>query len=581
MRPAVVWLVFGLCVAAVMGAMVWSSASVLRLERAEHQARAQAALEENARLALWRLDSALMPLLARETARPFSDYAPDPPALSPLARDTPAEILLHFQVAPGGQVTSPQVPPAELREVALRQTTLGVLGERSRAAGIAALRAGRRRPGRASAPGAGATRGRTSAWPRPSRRTLQKMKNVQEYVARQQTFEKNALVAAARPRPSTDGHARGSAHRASGSATRSCWRGAWAPPAASTFRAAGWTGHDCAGSSSRPCRTSCLGRSWSRSRRERARTRSGASPPCPCASSRGRRRTLVESGASPARLSLAGAWLAMLLAAAAVAALLRGVLELSERRRVFVSAVTHELRTPLTTFRLYTDMLAEDMVTPESRRREYIARLRSEAERLGHLVENVLFYARVETGRGGAARELVDLRALLEDVRPRLAERAVRANMEVAWERPPAEAALVEVDRSAVEQVLLNLVDNACKYAGASTPPRIHVALETADGRALLRVSDHGPGISRSDRRRLFQPFSKSDREAASSAPGIGLGLALSRRLARAQGGDLYLESRRGRRSRLRAQPAARPPTRTLGGPDLAGDDHSGAACAC
>jgi signal transduction histidine kinase len=252
---------------------------------------------------------------------------------------------------------------------------------------------------------------------------------------------------------------------------------------------------------------------------------------------------LVESGTSPARLSLAGAWLAMLLAAAAVAALLRGVLELSERRRVFVSAVTHELRTPLTTFRLYTDMLAEDMVTPESRRREYIARLRSEAERLGHLVENVLFYARVETGRGGAAREMVDLRVLLDDVRPRLAERAVRANMEVAWETLPAEAALVQVDRSAVEQVLLNLVDNACKYAGASTPPRIHVALETADGRALLRVSDHGPGISRSDRRRLFQPFSKSDREAANSAPGIGLGLALSRRLARAQGGDLSLES--------------------------------------
>jgi signal transduction histidine kinase len=101
----------------------------------------------------------------------------------------------------------------------------------------------------------------------------------------------------------------------------------------------------------------------------------------------------------------------------------------------------------------------------------------------------------------------------------------------------------VRVDRSAIEQILLNLVDNACKYAARSTPPRIDVHLETAPGRAVVRVSDHGPGLSAAERRRLFQPFSKSDRDAANSAPGIGLGLALSRRLARAQGGDLSLDS--------------------------------------
>jgi len=99
------------------------------------------------------------------------------------------------------------------------------------------------------------------------------------------------------------------------------------------------------------------------------------------------------------------------------------------------------------------------------------------------------------------------------------------------------------VDRSAIEQILLNLVDNACKYAARSTPPRIDVRLETSQGRALLRVGDHGPGLSAAERRRLFQPFSKSDRDAANSAPGIGLGLALSRRLARAQGGELSLDA--------------------------------------
>jgi signal transduction histidine kinase len=246
---------------------------------------------------------------------------------------------------------------------------------------------------------------------------------------------------------------------------------------------------------------------------------------------------------SPTRLSLFGIWACALLATLAVAALLRGVMELSERRRVFVSAVTHELRTPLTTFRLYTDMLAEDMIPGEARRREYLGRLRTEAERLGHLVENVLFYARIESGRGSAARELFDLGPALEDMRPRLAERAARAGLELALDAPGATPAPVRADRSALEQILLNLVDNACKYAAAARPPRIEMELRTGDGRAQVHVRDHGPGVAPAGRRRLFRPFSKSDRDAANSAPGIGLGLALSRRLARAQGGDLALAS--------------------------------------
>jgi len=94
-----------------------------------------------------------------------------------------------------------------------------------------------------------------------------------------------------------------------------------------------------------------------------------------------------------------------------------------------------------------------------------------------------------------------------------------------------------------VEQILFNLVDNACKYAAPGAAEKI-IHLDALPGGkfAMLRVRDHGQGISEQGARTLFQPFSKSAHEAAHSAPGVGLGLALCRRLSRSMGGDLRLD---------------------------------------
>ena len=99
---------------------------------------------------------------------------------------------------------------------------------------------------------------------------------------------------------------------------------------------------------------------------------------------------------------------------------------------------------------------------------------------------------------------------------------------------------------SAAEQVLFNLVDNACKYAAKADDKRIHLSTRSENGTAQLIVRDHGPGISAAEGKRLFQAFSKSAHEAAHTAPGIGLGLALSRRLSRDMGGDLELDETAG-----------------------------------
>ncbi|MBI1290424.1 sensor histidine kinase [bacterium] len=234
---------------------------------------------------------------------------------------------------------------------------------------------------------------------------------------------------------------------------------------------------------------------------------------------------------------LVAAWSSLALAFIASAALLAGLIALGERRRTFVSSVTHELRTPLTTFRLYTEMLLAGMVKDPEQQREYLGTLHAEAVRLTHLVENVLAYARVERGRRPANLTTLSLEETLAGMEARLQRRAAEAGLELNITAP---AASVRADGGCLEQILFNLVDNACKYATPTSESRIDIHAEKSPRGVTIRVRDFGPGIDGTRASRLFRPFSKSAEQAASSAPGIGLGLELSRRLARAMGGDLH-----------------------------------------
>ncbi len=204
-------------------------------------------------------------------------------------------------------------------------------------------------------------------------------------------------------------------------------------------------------------------------------------------------------------------------------------------------------------------MLGEGMVSDPAQQKSYFQTLRAEAARLSHLVENVLAYARLERGRIDGHLQDVPAGRLIDAARTRLADRAAQAGMELVVEGDDvAMSAVVRANPSAVEQILFNLVDNACKYAAGATDPRIHLAAERSDGEFRLRVRDHGPGVAAAVRGRLFRPFSKSARDAANSAPGVGLGLALSRRLAQDMGGQLRLEQNGGGACFVLILPAAR-----------------------
>ncbi len=238
-------------------------------------------------------------------------------------------------------------------------------------------------------------------------------------------------------------------------------------------------------------------------------------------------------------LSLLVGWLAAVIALMAAFFLIANVMKLSERRASFVSAVTHELRTPLTTFRLYSDMLATGAVR-EEKRATYLGVLSREADRLSHLVENVLAFSRIERGSARSSVSEIDLAATLESFRERFRTRLQAAGLDL--EIKPVPPIRITLDVSALEHILFNLIDNAAKYAATSEPALVALETSTQPGKVVITIRDHGPGIPDSEVRRIFRPFHKSAKQAAESQPGVGLGLALSKRLASSMGGHLSCE---------------------------------------
>ena len=247
-------------------------------------------------------------------------------------------------------------------------------------------------------------------------------------------------------------------------------------------------------------------------------------------------------------------WVSVLLVGIFVAAILAGgSLLLWQARRSeeeaaqktsFVANVSHEFKTPLTTIRLYSELLEQGRVRDQSQGAEYLKTIGRETQRLARLVNNALDFSRLEQGRKKYARESVDLSAelgrLLDTHAPRVKEAGLALQRAL-----PAEPVMVSTDRDAVEQIVLNLIDNACKYAADGG--EIEVALAAlAKGGANVIVSDRGPGVPVEHRERIFEKFHRVDDALTAEKTGAGLGLSIARQLARGLGGDLRYEPRQG-----------------------------------
>jgi signal transduction histidine kinase len=243
--------------------------------------------------------------------------------------------------------------------------------------------------------------------------------------------------------------------------------------------------------------------------------------------------------------TLGGAWSALLFALVMGGLALRASYAYGDKHRRFTHAVTHELRTPLTTFRMYSEMLARGMVPPASQG-EYLTTLESEATRLARLVDNVLRYARLEDVGQAVPMSEVAAGGLVERCVPELARICERSGASLEVQDLIEGDVRLRTDPEAVLQVLANLVENACKYGrppqtddGAAVPVVLRATCEA--GRMRLDVCDEGPGVPRGVERSIFEPFDRGGRDSSDRAPGVGLGLALSRALASELGGSLAL----------------------------------------
>lgn len=243
---------------------------------------------------------------------------------------------------------------------------------------------------------------------------------------------------------------------------------------------------------------------------------------------------------STLRIGLLLVWAFILVGAGGLAALLRGTVRLSERRAAFVSAVTHELRTPLTNFSLYTEMLDEGLV-PEEKKGSYLRLLRAESTRLIHLVENVLAFARIEKRSNDHHLEIFSAPVLFDSLTIRIREQLAREGTAFHYRLDDsAQDHSLLTDKTAVEQILGNLVDNSLKY-GTAEAPEVSLEIIREKNTFYIHFRDNGPGIAPSHEKDLFSPFTRSAEAAAGHKPGVGLGLALARDTARMLKGELSL----------------------------------------
>jgi signal transduction histidine kinase len=257
---------------------------------------------------------------------------------------------------------------------------------------------------------------------------------------------------------------------------------------------------------------------------------------------------------------------ALLLGVAAVAAFglwaawraFQRQLRFNEMKSNFVSSVSHELRAPIASVRLLAESLERGKISEPQKQNEYFRFIGQECRRLSALIENVLDFSRIEQGRKQYEFEPTDLSALVEQtvklMQPYAEERGVTLKSEVRSQKSE-----IEMDGRAMQQALVNLIDNAIKHSPKDTMVEVSLEARGTSSETCnlqpstfnLSVTDHGPGIPASEHEKIFERFYRLGSELRRETQGVGIGLSIVKHVVEAHGGRVRVESKVGQGSRF------------------------------
>ena len=218
-------------------------------------------------------------------------------------------------------------------------------------------------------------------------------------------------------------------------------------------------------------------------------------------------------------------------------------LELAQLKSDFVSSVSHELKTPLASIRLFSEMLETELVPSEEKRHEYYTIITKECERLGRLINKILDFAKMEKGERKFEFQKEDVATIVADTvasfQQSIAQDGYRIHTECEQNLP-----IVYVDKDAIAEATLNLLDNAVKYSPVEKD--IYVNLFVREENLFIEVVDRGIGISKKEQSKIFDRFYRVGDELTRETKGTGLGLALVKYIMESHGGEVLVDSQIG-----------------------------------
>ena len=218
---------------------------------------------------------------------------------------------------------------------------------------------------------------------------------------------------------------------------------------------------------------------------------------------------------------------------------------LEKVRQEFLSNVSHELRTPLTSILAFVETLEDGAMEDEANNHRFLAVIRKNAERMHHLIDDILELSSIEAGKIVIEPKNVSLSLLVEEIFVNLSGKANERKVKLKNDIESTKT--VWADKARLEQMLTNLIDNAIKFNRENGT--VIVNLAENEQTQLISVSDEGEGISNEHLQRIFERFYRTDRARSREIGGTGLGLAIVKHLARLHEGEVSLNSTVGKGS--------------------------------